>query len=409
MKRLCSDSVKSNMVTGLEYLLMGLVVGYTSMWSQFADIKSNLFLRLAYPVLVLLIALRVRRLTGDRLRRLLLLAGVLAVYLLGSRYNPIRYGLYLVGPLLLLTLYWGEKQRDGKPFDLLYKLGDLVVVLAAISLFCFVFGTTLNILPGQTVSYFFANRLQSCTTYFHLYYAAQTMPMFGQVFVRNCGVFPEAPGFAMFLTVALSTEVFLRDKPRPWRCGILVAAALTTFSTKAILLSLLVFALKLVITTPKSLRLRQVKRVAVPLTAAVCGVAAAVLLLDKMNTSSFYIRADDLLASWKTFLSAPAFGAGYYNDEAIIARFAYPRNNNGLSMGLAVLLAQGGVYLTAVYLVPMGLCIRRFAARRRAMAAFFLVYIGLLFVSNMPFSFLAILLLAFSLEAGQTPVSEPSF
>ena len=395
-----------NIVAALEYLLLLLAVGYTAMWSQLTEVKSNLFLRLAYPVLVLLIALRVRWLPGDRLRRLLLVAGLLAVYLLGSRYNPLRFGLYLAGPLLLLMVYWGLKDREGAPFDLLYKLGDIVCVLAVVSLFCFVFGTTLDILPRQTVTYEFAGCTRSCTTYLHLYYAAQTVTMFGQEFVRNCGVFPEAPGFAIFLVTALSTEVFLRKKPRLWRCGVLVATAATTFSTKALLLTLAVPALWLVITPPRGERLRRFKRVALPAVVVAGVLAAGVLLADKVSTASFRIRLDDLFASGKAFLTSPVFGTGYYHDESIIQQFAYPRTNNGLSMGLAVLLAQGGVFLTALYAVPSVLCVRRFGSQRRRVAAFFITYLGLLFVSNMPFSFLAILLLAFSMEAGHTPSAE---
>ena len=57
--------------------------------------------------------------------------------------------------------------------------------------------------------------------------------------------------------------------------------------------------------------------------------------------------------------------------------------------------------LMALYLVPMVWCILRFPKEQRLrMLAFFVSYLGLLFVTNIPFSFLALFLLAFSFEAG---------
>ena len=405
--RLHTEYGKVNITAFLEYLLMALVVLYSSMWCLFVESQSNFFLRLAYPVLLVLIVLKVRVVSYGRLQRLILLAAALAVYLLGTRYNVARYGLYFVGPLLLLMLYIGMKDNEGDPFGLLYKLGDIVTVLTVISLVCFVFGTCLDVLPFKdTVSYYFAGYDRTCTTYFHLYYAAQTMLMFGHELVRNCGMFAEAPGFAMFLVIALATEVFFRVRPRLWRCGVIAAAALTTFSTKAILLVMLVVGIKVVIDRPRRIEWQRLKVLVLPLGGLVLLGAAAVLLIDKMNTASFFIRLDDLAASFKAFASSPLFGTGYYNDDSIIALFAYDRSNNGLSMGLAVLLAQGGLFLTAVYLVPMYLCIRRFCSGDRLrVAACFLVYIWLLFVSNMPFSFLSLFLLAFSMEAGQSELS----
>ena len=400
--RLRRPAGQLNIVAVLEYVLMALILLYNSMWCQFVEAQSNAFIRLAYPVLLLLLVLRLRVIPLRQFNRLVILLALLAVYLVGTRFNTARYLLYYVGPLALLLLYLGVKDQRGEPFDLLYKLGDIVCVLTVISLICYVFGTCLGVLPGgRIVEYYFANQDRSCTTYFHLYYAAQTMLMFGRDFVRNCGIFAEAPGFAIYLIVALATETFLRDKPRVWRCAVFCLAGLTTFSTKAILLVLMVLGLKFLISPNKSVVMFRIKAVVLPAVAVVLFAAAFILLKDKMNTDSFFIRLDDLFASAKAFRTSPLFGTGYYNDQSIIDRFNYARPNEGLSMGLAVLLAQGGLFMMALYLVPMVWCILRFPKEQRLrMLAFFVSYLGLLFVTNIPFSFLALFLLAFSFEAG---------
>ena len=400
--RLRRPTPQLNIVAVLEYVLMALILLYNSMWCQFVSAQSNTFMRLAYPVLILLLLLRLRVIPIRRFNRLVILLALLALYLAGTRFNTVRYLLYYVGPLMLLLLYLGVKDNQGEPFDLLFKLDDIVCVLTVISLVCFVFGTCLDVLPGaRTVEYYFANQDRSCTTYFHLYYAAQTMLMFGRDFVRNCGIFAEAPGFAIYLIIAFAVEMFLRDKPRLWRCIAICLAALTTFSTKAILLVLLVIGLKFLISPNKSVVMFRFKVVVLPVVAVVLLAAAFILLKDKMNTDSFFIRLDDLFASAKAFRTSPLIGTGYYNDQSIIDQFNYSRPNEGLSMGLAVLLAQGGLFMMALYLVPMVWCILRFPKEQRLrMLAFFISYLGLLFVTNMPFSFLALFLLAFSFEAG---------
>lgn len=389
-----------NILTLLEYLLMLLVLLYSSMWTLFVPAKSNEFLRFAYPLLAGMIVLRLRAIRAPRMQRLILIAVLLAVFLLFTRYNVVRYALYYVVPLLLLMLYIGLCDEKGAAFGLLYKLTDIVVVLAAVSLFCYVFGTCLGILPGaRETTYFWASETRTCTTYFHLYYEAQTVDIFGLHLVRNCGIFTEAPGFAVFLITALATEVFLRQKLRVWRIILLCAAVLTTYSTKAILLAVVVFGLQYLITTPRTILWRRFKMVVIPVVCVAVAAVAVILLWDKMNTDSFYIRLDDLFASLKAWRTSPLFGTGYYNDDSVIAQFAYPRPNNGLSMGLPVLLAQGGLYLVLLYLGTAIACTLRLRDHaRRQMASFFVAYFALMFVSNIPFSFLAMLLLAFSLE-----------
>ncbi len=389
-----------NILTPLEYLLMLLVLLYSSMWTLFVPAKSNEFLRLAYPLLTGMIALRLRAIRAPRMQRLILVTVLLTVFLLFTRYNIVRYALYYVAPLLLLMLYLGLCDEKGAALGLLYKLADIVVVLAAVSLFCYVFGTCLGILPGaRETTYFWASETRTCTTYFHLYYEAQSADIFGLHLVRNCGIFTEAPGFAVFLITALATEIFLRQKPRVWRLILLCATVVTTYSTKALLLAVAVFGLQYLITTPRATLWRRFKLVVVPVVCVAVAAIAVVLLKDKMNTDSFYIRLDDLFASLKAWRTSPLFGTGYYNDDSIIAQFAYARPNNGLSMGLPVLLAQGGLYLVALYLsTAVGCTLRLHGYARRQIASFFVVYFALMFVSNIPFSFLAMLLLAFSLE-----------
>ncbi len=392
-----------NILTLLEYLLMLLVLLYSSMWTLFVPAKSNEFLRFAYPVITALLLLRRQDFNKQRIRRLIFVAALLAVYLLFTRYNAVRYVLYYAAPLLVLMVYIGLCDERSAAVGLLHKLADIVTVIAAISLVCYLLGTCLDILPwARETTYFWASETRTCTTYYHLYYEAQTADIFGLHLVRNCGIFTEAPGYAVFLITALATEMFLRNRPRVWRLVLLCATVITTYSTKAVLLAVGVFGLHYIITAPRAPLWRRLKLIILPIVCIAGAVIGIILLIDKMNTESFYIRIDDLLASLKAWWTSPLFGTGYYNDESVIAQFAYPRPNNGLSMGLPVLLAQGGLFLVALYFgAAVGCVWRRHDGERWKTACFFVVYFALLFVSNIPFSFLSLLVLALSLESGR--------
>ena len=392
-----------NILTVLEYLLMGLVVFYTATWCLFTSANCNTAIRLALPLLAVMIFLRAGVIKAAQWHRVVLLAVFLAVYLLATRYNGVRFVLYYALPLLLLTLYVGLKERQEGSLDLLHKLADIVTVLTALSLFFYLFGTLLDLIPGEsTVSYSWGGTVRTCPTYFHLLYESQKINFFGVTLVRNCGVFPEAPGFAIFLVLATATEVLLREKPRLWRCLLYTVATVTTYSAKAIVLVAAVFALKYVLTPTDGGFARKLKGVAVPAALLGVGAVAVVLLWDKMQTVSGFMRLDDVAACFKTWLTAPVFGTGYWNDASVIPFFAYPdRYNNGLSMGVMVVLAQGGLYLLALYVVPAVRVLFRVRGQARWMlGAFVLMMFALLFTSNIAYNFLTLLLIALYLEHG---------
>ncbi len=395
-------TVTTTLTAVLEYVLMLFVLLYSSMWALFTGANCNTLLRLSYPLLAVLIFLRLRAraIPAPRWRRLLLLAAFLAVYLVATRYNIPRYILYYFGPLVLLTLYIGLVDEQGDVRRLLYKLSDIVLVLSVISLFCFVFGTCLGLLPRQTVTYDWAEKTRTCGTYFHLYYESQNIHFLGFDLMRNCGLFMEAPGFAVFLVYAAAVEGLLRDKLRLIPCAIITVTSLTTFSAKAILLVVLVFGLRYVVAKSRSIVGRRLKMLMLPAVVAAVALVGLILIKDKMTSHSFYIRMDDLRACFKTWLTNPLFGTGYWNDDAVAPFFTYAeRFNDGLSMGVMVILAQGGLYLLALYVLPVIACVRRFAGKPRAfIAAFFIVYAGLMFITNMPYTYLAMLFIALSLE-----------
>lgn len=387
-----------------EYLLMLLVVFYSAVWCLYTSANCNTALRFGVPLLGILLVLRGNPIPPRLWRRVGLIAVYLAVYLVTTRYNGIRFVLYYIAPLLLLLLYAGSSEDGG--VGLLHKLSDVVAVLTALSLFFYLFGTALGWIPRTDIAAFYwGGGWRTCPSYFHLYYEAQQIAFFGWDLPRNCGVFPEAPGFAVFLVTATAAEVLLRDRPRLWRCLLFAAATVTTVSLKAFLLMAAIFTLRYVLWPPSWLS-KRLRMWLFPLLGVGMTGAASVLLWDKLTSVSGFMRLDDVAACLRAWLTAPFFGTGYWNDASVIPFFSYPdRYNNGLSMGAAVILAQGGLYLSTLYWWPAVGCVLRHRGHRRRWVAFSLIYAALLFSGNIVYHFLTLLLIAVLCSVGRGTVS----
>lgn len=398
-----------SLISALEYVLMAFVIIYSSLWSLFASAGSNTFLRLGAPLLVILIALRANALSAQRMIRVICLAAFLGIYLVATRFNSIRFILYFIIPMVLLCVYIGIMDDKEDIKGLFLKLSDIVFILSAISLFFFIFGTLLDLLPFRsTITYNWAGTNRETYTYLNLIYESQDVVFLGKEFTRNCGIFAEAPGFAVYLVVAIAAECLLRPKLRIVRCGILCLAIITTFSAKAIILAIVAIGLKYLITSGSALLSPRTKLFMMPAVLAVAFAAIFIVFNDKAESYSYLMRVDDLQASMTVFGRNPIFGAGYVNDGAISDCFRLlTRPNNGLSMGVVLLLAQGGLWLTSLYVISSVLFIFRLKGQDRLSWLCFLgVFWGLLFITNMPYSFFTMLVLACTIEGGRAKKSE---
>ena len=139
--------------------------------------------------------------------------------------------------------------------------------------------------------------------------------------------------------------------------------------------------------------LKIVVGVCVVIAAAVIGIS---LVDNKLGTGSGIIRMDDLMAGMKAFLHNPILGAGYANMDEIVKYQEVIRSNSGLSMGIAVLMAYGGLWLFGVYAgaVIVSRRISYFAEYKRTWFLVWIVLLYNLFISNAAFSDVYVFLIA---------------
>lgn len=308
-----------------------------------------------------------------------ILASLLLSLISGSNRNAAIF--YFFPPICMLILL---AVNPSKRFIALFfhRFCNVVVVIAATSLFFWLFGSVLHLIKptGYVVSDWFEWRHDYQTaTYFHLYYEPQPFNFLGIQGIRNCAVFNEAPMFAFPLSVSFAYEALCcsdRDVPR---LVVLGASAISTFSITAfIALALCTGYLAI-----KELVLPRLNKAHVvpTLIASACSVAAISLLLfsSKLGTGSFAVRSDHFVGCLKAFFCNLPFGVGLGNEDVI---FNYLSWKQGLSVGLPALLAQCGILSLISFFVPVVAFGRHCYLRRDWNGlAFLLVFIWILTVT----------------------------
>lgn len=282
----------------------------------------------------------------------------LVFYIVGSRYDVGGCILNLLLTSIVLYAYSYMLIKSNKFHYLCEAFVNVLCVIASVSLFFWFFGSILDMLPfSAEIYYSWGNENNLSKTYLYLYFEnyVQNQNLLGLTIPRNCGIFPEAPGYSEFLLFAIGIAWFAENwKINKKQLYLLIITLLSTQSTKAIVTLLVVFVVKFLIDNRKvkNLSMRGLKILCGIILAGVSLIVLYVIIQNKMGTASYIVRMDDFNAAIKTWQLNKIFGTGYENDISIIKNIttSWLRHNNGLTMGLAILLAEGGIVLLIYYL-----------------------------------------------------------
>ena len=324
---------------GLTILLTG-VFGYQFRKAFHEDLKKTvpLFVIL-YGSVIVFFALNVMRVGSDH---------SIPKYLLSfMAFFPLSY--------FLFRLY----RLAGKPYELFYKYSSLVCVVAVVNL---IFYAVLILHPEIVQTQLTNSRwsgfghltsfLNSCNICCVSPSSRHTIA--GFAFYVNNAFFPEPLMYCIPLTVALYTELFLREKKERqiWKWAILSVAVFTTQSTLGMILTVAAIGLKL-------LEEAKPKHRYLALFALVFVVASVfVLFRRKLNTGgsgSIAAHIEHYRCALKTFLEHPLFGCGYLREDQIRLHMSAEqlKRSEGLSNSVFVVLAEGGVFLGLLCMAPL--------------------------------------------------------
>lgn len=319
---------------------------------------------------------------------------ILCMYALIVGADIKKHLVYYIIPFIFYIFIACELIRAKKMTAFLQCFSNVIVILAAFSIFFWFFGSLLNIVPGRTrMTYLWAERHNPTFTYFMLYFEnpVQATIMMGREIPRNTGFCPESPGYSSHLVYALIIEALYFKNKNKWKTAILVLAILSSLSTKGLFFLMEYFLLSYLFTQRKKVWWKQLL-VFFGGVLILAGVifASSFIMEEKSNTGSYSVRSDDIRAELLTWLEHPIFGIGLYDSSEIIAKFRVYRPNSGLSMGLTAFMAQGGIYMIAMYFFPplyIFLRIKDKETRNRFIIAFVMVITDfvLSMVQNVPY------------------------
>lgn len=239
---------------------------------------------------------------------------------------------YFVLPCLLL--YYSAIKYNSV-FSMYYKMSDICYVLAILSLFFWLFGEIMNIIPPLNVVLIEWGRVSHVRNYYFLHFGCQGL--------RNCGVFPEAPMYNAVLTVCLGVELFLRQTLNKKKVVVFVLAILTTLSTTGQLALMGMLFVRFFVMRKKKLSSGMkllVYGLFVVSIIAICVVGYSILL-TKSEGLSFMVRLKYIMEELEAWKSAPLFGCGFYSYI------------DGSSNSFTLLLAEGGLYLSFLYILSL--------------------------------------------------------
>ncbi len=309
----------------------------------------------------------------------------LLFYLVVTESRPM---VYLVKHVLVFTiffLYCCTLIQNGKVGEFAKAFVNVVSVVSAVSLFFWLFGSVLSIVPGFPTLYIWAGN-HTTVNYYWLYFEnrIQANQILGQTVIRNTGIYAEAPGVSGYLIMALAIALPGEKEKYPLKQKVLlVITMLTTLSTKGLIAVMILIALIYLFTHPaKSPSKLILKSIFAIIVMTAVSIGTFLLLEDKSTTLSYIVRMDDVRATISTWKNHVLFGSGYQEAEEIIQHFSVSRSNNGLSMGLTILLAQGGIYMITFYALSFILAL--YASRRIDRTLFMRVFIfGIMIVFNL--------------------------
>lgn len=319
----------------------------------------------------------------------------------------IRYLYIFEAMFLMLYIYYKENSKDTKLF--LRKIVNVIVIISLISLFFYIFGTVLNIIP--TTGTFkmtwgdFGKKEYSINSYFDIHFNIQRLSIWGLDIPRNTGIFTEGPMFALNILIALALQVFIL-KEKDWlKIFILVITLFTTFSTAGILGGILCFCCYLLCN--KNIQEKIKKGINKKKTIIICitvvlliVIVVGVLLRQKMKTASYSTRVDDYIASIFAWADNNIiFGNGIFNEQAIVNYMSTSRGvNTGVSNSIATTLAGGGVFLSVIYIYAFCTMIENYKKYKDVgILCFFIVMIYLSITTIFQYTIMMISIMALTI------------
>ena len=315
--------------------------------------------------------------------------------LVGINVNSFMYLVIDTFTIYAFILIAKDRHRGS---GVLLKYRNLVLIVAAISLFFWTFGSQLGLIqPTGTVysswgAQNYASGYTPVPSYYGVYFEHQSLS--GGVFggsaevIRNTAVFGEAPMCNFQMCIALIIELFYCPKFSKVRTAVFVATILSTFSTTGYCVGIIALTVKYVFSKNATEVTTVLKIIILPTLFIIAIILLQSLVSAKLGTSSGEDRSRDFLTGFEAWAHSPLFGYGYGGS------LYYNSVHYGFSNSITPILGYGGLFLAIPYLVCfynwIVTCVKEKDLQKFLLFASFLMLFAITIVS---FRFLTIFLL----------------
>lgn len=282
--------------------------------------------------------------------------------------------------------------------ETMQKYTNIVLVIAAVSLFFWLFGSISGLIHPTGYSYSTwsgGGESIRIISYYGIYYETQRADLFGLLarrIARNTAIFTEGSMASMIFSTAFLYEALMRKETEWKRCVIFAVAVLSTISITGYTVLIIAVALRYVFSRLKTKGSLSIKILLLPLSIVATLVVLNFLVEQKLGTGSGSARIDDFVAGYKAWMDAPLFGNGYGNTDAYQQYMSsFRRRNLGISNSPMQVLTYGGIFLFAPYCIAAVIGLRQLVKRKFwRKVSFYLVFLYSFVITVCPFQMLTL-------------------
>lgn len=372
---------KEKIINILEYFLaFFIIVNVNTIWN-YSYCNQNMWEYTAI-ILYLLILLSIDKIITNK--QVLFRMSILLIFI--SSYSVIF--ILLNGQnkqefiIDFMVIFWGfiiynvSLINKEKIYNLLFKVSNIIVILALISLIFYIGGSLLHIIKPTKYILLTWGWHREIPCYYNIYYEAQNIYIGGKWVLRNTGIFTEAPMYGFCLSIALITELFLRKTNGIKNIIILLLSIpilsitiITTLSTTAIGLMSVLIPIRIIISIVENRKKSKVRilisSILLGIFIILGGILGGYFLENKVKNStnnaygSFAVRKDDFKVGFRTWKENKFIGAGFDQFQYVQQRMNFIGRGTdiGGSSGLMKVMPEGGIVLLLLYIIPFILAI----------------------------------------------------
>jgi hypothetical protein len=384
----------------IEYLTAFFIILQCN--SVFSNVHYNFINMFSILFMFILFIASLIRLSSDKLPRNNLLILIISFIFLTLIYLIIEYFFignfdlitilsFFISPIVFMTYFYEKFVSRSIKTSIISKFVNIMIFLSIISLFYWILALLGH--PGNTGIFIDWGGKRVVEGYNYLFFVTQHTNIGSISIIRNTGIFVETPMYSYVLSIAFLFQMFilkLNKKSDFIKIGILFITIITTTSTTGIIVSLLSIIYYIFFTG----RIKNYLKIIITPVGFLLMYIANVVFSSKQSSdlsSSYAIRMNDIHSCIQAWISHPLLGVGM-NNNVDIQQYMYPFRltfygrsfgNEGLSTGIGVILAYGGLIFFLWYIMPIAYSM--FKDKNRFIIS--LMMIVLLLYTNVPFGY----------------------